>query len=88
METGSILDRKKSGRPSIDEESVDAVRVAFYRSPRKSVRVASNELAIPRRTVHKVLNKRLRLHAYKSQIVQALKPGDCPRRAPFAEEIL
>ena len=88
METGSILDRKRSGRPSIDEETVDAVRVAFHRSPRKSIRVASNELAIPQSTVHKVLHKRLRLHAYKLQIVQALKPDDCPRRAAFAEEIL
>ena len=51
METGSILDRKRSGRPSIDEETVDAMRVAFHRSPRKSVCVASNELAIPRNTV-------------------------------------
>ena len=25
MVTGSILDRKRSGRPSIDEETVDAV---------------------------------------------------------------
>ena len=79
---------KRSGRPSIDEETVDAVRVAFHRSPRKSIRVASNELAIPRSTVHKVLHKRLRLHAYKLQIVQALKPDDRPRRAAFAEEIL
>ena len=52
METGSILDRKRSGRPGIDKETVDAVRVAFHRSPRKSIRVASNELAIPRSTVH------------------------------------
>ena len=88
METGSILDRKRSGRPSIDEETVDAVRVAFHRSLRKSIRVASNELAIPRSTVHKVLHKRLRLHAYKLQIVQALKPDDRPCRAAFAEEIL
>ena len=88
METGSISDRKRSGRPSIDEETVDAVRVAFHRSPRKSIRVASNELAILLSTVHKVLHKRLRLHAYKLQIVQALKPDDYPRRAAFAEEIL
>ena len=88
METGSILDRKRSDRPSIDEETVDAVRVAFHRIPRKSIRVASNEVAIPRSTVHKVLHKRLRLHAYKLQIVQALKPDDHPRRAAFAEEIL
>ena len=72
METGSILDPKRSGRPSIDEETVDAVRVAFHRSLRKSIRVASNELAIPRSTIHKVLHKRLRLHAHKLQIVQAL----------------
>ena len=76
MKTGSILDCKISGRSSIDEETVDAVHVAFHRSPRKSIRVASNELVIPRSTVHKVLHKRLRLHAYKLQIVQALKPDD------------
>ena len=52
MQTGSILDRKRSGRPSIDEKTVDAVRVAFHRSRRKSIRAASNELAIPRSTVH------------------------------------
>jgi len=40
MKTGSILDRKRSDRPSIDEETVDAVRVAFHRSPWKSIRVA------------------------------------------------
>ena len=62
--------------------------VAFHRSPRKSVRVASNEFAIPQSTVHKVLHKRLRLYAYKLQIVQALKPDDHPRRAAFVEEIL
>jgi len=39
METGSILDGKRSGRPSIDEETVDAVRVAFHRGPRKSIRI-------------------------------------------------
>ena len=36
METGNILDRKRSGRPSIDEETVDAVRVAFHRSQSRS----------------------------------------------------
>ena len=46
MKAGSILDCKKSGRPSIDEETADAVRVVFHSSARKSIRVASNELAI------------------------------------------
>ena len=35
-----------------------------------------------------VLHKRLRLHAYKLQIVQALEPDDRPRQVDFAEEIL
>ena len=87
MEIG-ILDRKRSGKPSIDEETVDAVCAAFHRSPRKSIRVASNELAIPRSTVHKVVHKRFWLHAYKLQIVQAHKPDDRPCRAAFADEIL
>ena len=34
METGSILDHKRLGRPSIDKETVDAVHVAFHCSPR------------------------------------------------------
>ena len=65
----------------------DAVRVAFHCSPRKSIRGASNKLAIPRSIVHKVLHKQLPLYAYKLQIVQALKPDDRPRPAAFAEEI-
>ena len=47
MKTGRILDHKRLGRLSIDEKTIDAVRVTFHRSPRKSIRVASNELAIP-----------------------------------------
>ena len=67
METGSILDRKRSGRPSIDEDTVDAVRVAFHRSPKKSIRAASNELAIPRSIVHKfyVIDFGFMLTSYK-----------------------
>ena len=42
METSSILDCKRSGRPSIDEDTFDAVRVVFYCSSKKSIRVASN----------------------------------------------
>jgi hypothetical protein len=61
---------------------------AFQRSPTKSIRRASLELNIPRPTVHKVLHKRLRLFAYKVQIVQALEPNDRPQRQQFATEML
>ena len=39
------MDRKRLGRPSIDEETVGAVHMAFHCSPRKSIYVASNEVA-------------------------------------------
>ena len=72
METGSNLDRKRSGRPSIDEETVDAVPEAFHRSPRILICVTSNELVLSQSTVHKVLHKRLRLHDYELQTIQIL----------------
>jgi hypothetical protein len=72
----------------VSEETVDGVRDAFQRSPRKSTRRASHELRIPHSTVVKILHKRLRLCAYKMQLVQALEPDDRPRRAAFATEIL
>ena len=38
--------------------------------------------------MHKVLHKRLPLHAYKVQLVSELKPHDRPQREAFATEIL
>ena len=56
----------------------------FRRSPRKSICVASNGLVI--------FCIKIRINAsaprLQIQIVQALKPDDCPGRATFAEEIL
>ena len=66
----------KDGLKIFCKEAVDVVQVAFHCSPRKSIHVASNELAIPQSTVSKVLHKQLWLHAYKLQIVEALKLDD------------
>jgi len=67
---------------------VDAAREAFQRSPGKSTRRASNELRVPQSTAVKILQKRLKLFAYKVQIVNSLRPDDGSRRASFATEIL
>ena len=39
IETGSVADRTRSGRPSVSDASVDAVHDTFQHSPRKSVRL-------------------------------------------------
>jgi hypothetical protein len=59
-ETGNSGDRKRTGRPSVSEEAVGAVRDAFQRSRRKTAPRASHKLRIPESTV-KFLHKRLRL---------------------------
>jgi hypothetical protein len=77
-ETGNVGDRKRTGRPSVSEESVGAVLDAFQCSPRKSTRRASHELRIPQCTVVNILHKRLHLCAYQMQLVQVLEPDDYP----------
>jgi len=63
VETRSVADLYTSGRPSMSDETVDAVREAFQRSSGKSTRRASNELRVPQSTVVKILHKRLKLYA-------------------------
>ena len=88
METGSVLHRAGAGRRRTSVDDVDRVRTAFDRSPSKSIRTASRQLNLPRSTVHKVLHKRLRLYAYKIQILHALQPNDRPQRKEFAINML
>jgi hypothetical protein len=84
QEAGSVLHKRGAGRPSVHADTVEMVREAFQRSPSKSTRRASRERQIPRSTVQKILHRRLKLHAYKIQIVQALEPdnGRTNPRAP------
>ena len=56
------------------EERVERVSDAFARSPKKSVRRASRELAIPVMSVWRILRRCLQLSPYRLQLLQALKP--------------
>jgi hypothetical protein len=62
------------------------VSEAFQRSPSKSTR-ASRELRVPRSIAQKILQRQLKLHAYKIEIVRALEPDDGIRRKEFAMDI-
>ena len=50
-------------------------------SPKKSVRRASSELAIPVISVWRILRRRLQIRPYRLQLLQALKPTDYSARA-------
>ncbi|PSN49705.1 hypothetical protein C0J52_05333 [Blattella germanica] len=84
--TTGCLCKGKSVR--VSEDNVQRVRDAFVRSPKKSVRKASRELAIPVMTVWKVLKKRLHMRPYHLQLLQALKPTDYAVHSNYAHEML
>ena len=88
MKTVSVLDAVRNGRPRTSAENIDRVTQAFSCSPIKSIRTAARELKLPPTTVHKVLHKRLRLYAYKMQMLQRLKPNDKTKRIEFADNML
>ena len=88
-ETGSLLPKTgKHAKVSVNEETIERVRTAFARSPRKSIRRASTELQIPRSTIQKIIHKRLHLSAFKIQLRHHIKPNDRPLRVHFAAEML
>jgi DNA-binding transcriptional regulator YiaG len=84
-DTGSLISHAgKHPKQHVTEETVDRVRESFSRSPRKS----SRELGVPRSTVHNIVNKRLRLHAYKLKLLHHIKPDDHRKGTGFAVEML
>ena len=48
METGTVFDTRRSGRPRTFEKNIKRVRQAFQRSPMKSIRTAARQLKLPR----------------------------------------
>lgn len=78
----------RAGRPSVNEETIERVRDSFIRSPKKSVRRASQQLQIPKSTVWKIARKRLQLFPYKLQMVHKLQPGDPAKRLSFCENFM
>ena len=87
-ETELVLDAVRSGQPRTSAENIECVRQAFSRSPIKSIRTAARKLELPPTTVHKFLHKRLRMYAYKVQMLQRLQPNDKPKRKEFANNML
>ena len=54
METGTLFDTRRSGRPRTSEENIKLVRQPFQRYPMKSICTAARQLELPCSTVHRV----------------------------------
>ena len=86
-ETGTVEKQKSTGRPRTSED-VERIRQSCIRSPKKSIPRRSVTLGIPKSTIHNILHKRLRFHAYKIQLKQEFKPDERPKHVEFATFVL
>jgi hypothetical protein len=82
------LDKQRSGKPSVSDESVENIRNNFIRSPKKSVRKCARGLGFSKATVHRVLKEHSRFTGYKVQLLYVIRPGDNRKRYDFAVDIL
>jgi hypothetical protein len=93
-ETGSVTDKPRSGRPSVDDDTVLQVSEAVARSSASSslgstsVRVIAGEVGLGSTTVYKIMRSHLRLFPYKLRLMQSLEATDKPQRMAFAEWLL
>ncbi|KAJ4438140.1 hypothetical protein ANN_14079 [Periplaneta americana] len=83
LATGTVLKKHGDGRRTSDE-MVANVQAAYERSTRKSLRRASRELLVPKSTLQRIVHKRLKLYAYKLQLMQRLEPDNKSKRVEFA----
>ncbi|XP_021913745.1 uncharacterized protein LOC110826920 [Zootermopsis nevadensis] len=50
-ETGSLLKQSRPGRPSVSNDTIEAVRASYLRSPKKSVRKCSSYVKVRQESV-------------------------------------
>ena len=86
--TGSVLDGSRNGRPRKSGERMELVREAFEEDPQLSTRRASNMLAIPRASIHRILGCDLKKIPYHFQVFHLLQEEDYPRRAAMCAELI
>lgn len=89
-ESGSVGDIKTPVRcrTSRSAENIAAVRESVAENPGTSIRHRSQQIDIPRSSLHRILTKYLNLHPYKIQLTQELKPADHALRRVFVNWVL
>jgi hypothetical protein len=88
-ETGSVLRKKPAAvTRSVQTPETTAVRATFTWSPNRSARRHAMSCNLSRTSLRRILFKDLKLHPYKLQIVQELKPTNRLNRINFSEKML
>ena len=90
METGSVVDARRSERPRSgrSEENIRVLEEAYALSQGKSIRRAVVELEISRSSIQQMLRKDIKAFPYKLQTVHKLEEEDNDRRVEMCETLL
>ena len=89
IETGSVHDRERSGRPSVaTPEKLDAIEKVLSNNAMISVRRVSQEVNVPRSTVHRTMRNVLGYNPYTMHLTQQLDDEDKDVRVVMAEILL
>jgi transposase len=86
--TGSVHDEPRSGRPSVSEHVVNAVRNVIHEQPCMSIRTASRRLGLPNATVHKILKSHLHMKSYHLQLSHDLHEEDYQQRSGMCADLV
>lgn len=82
-ETGSVCDRKRSGRPTVlTDDVLENVKTRLLNSPRKSLRKLSSQVGLSYSSVQKAA-KKLHMYPYRVRLVQELQPPDLNKRLQY-----
>ena len=93
-DTGSVLDKPRSGRPSAEDDRPAAVEEAVHEIAVSnewrvsSVRMIAEATDIPKTSVHRILRKKLQYQKFRISIQHKLEPDDYEKRRQFAQWFL
>lgn len=89
QQTGSVHDRKKSGRPatSVSEDNSIDIMAQVQLNPHSTTRSLARDAGISKGSVSAIM-KKIRFHPYKMVILHKLKPEDYPKRVEFCTKYL
>lgn len=86
-ETGSVLDKQRSGRPSLAEGDVDRIRDCFEETPKCSIRDAAKSLELPYETIRRTLKYTIGMKTFKTTRVHQLLPDDYEPRLSYCQQM-
>lgn len=89
-ETGSTLEKLKPGHPRSSKkvENIDSVSQSVRDNPDLSIRKRADALNVHRSSLFRILHKDLKLHPYKIQLMQELKPQDAGQSLDFLNQMI